>query len=107
MTSLIQPMNQGVLQVLTMKYRGQSIRRLIIEHDIGGSIVQFVKGVNMKVVVELVAESWNEIQSTTICKSWQKIIPITTTPSDTPPIRMARVNNFPEILTDALHERYV
>ena len=31
---------------------------------IGGAIVQFLKGVNMKVVIELVAESWNEIQST-------------------------------------------
>lgn len=63
----------------------------------------------MKVVVELVAESWNEIQSTTIYKSWQKIISVTTTPSDTPKlaaIRMARVNYLPEILADALHEGY-
>ena len=49
-----------------MKYKKKLIRRLITEDDIGGSIVQFVKGVNMKVVVELVAESWNEIQLITI-----------------------------------------
>lgn len=63
----------------------------------------------MKVVVDLVAESWNEIQSTTICKSWQKIVPLTTTPSDTlklTAIRLSHVNNLPEILVDALHEGY-
>ena len=63
----------------------------------------------MKVVVELVAESWNEIQSTTIRKSWQKIIPLTTSQNDTlklTPIRLSHDNNLPEILVDALHEGY-
>lgn len=44
-TSLIQPMDQGVLQALNMKYKKKLIRRLTKEDDIGGSIVQFVKGV--------------------------------------------------------------
>lgn len=36
---------------------------------------QFLKSVNMKDVVELIAESWNEIEASTLRKSWQKIIP--------------------------------
>ena len=61
MTSLIQPMDQGVLQALKMKYKIKVIRRLNTEDDIGGSVIQFVKDVNMKDVVELLAESLNEI----------------------------------------------
>ena len=65
-TSLIQPMDQGVLQAVKMKYKKKRLRRLIIEDDVGGSIVDFIKSINMKIVVELVAESWSEIYSTTI-----------------------------------------
>ena len=46
---------------------------------------------------------------TTIHKSWQKIIPLTTTPSDNlklTAIGLFRVHNLSEILVDALHEGY-
>ena len=67
-TSLIQPMDQGVLQEVKMKYKKLLLRRFIIEEDVGGSIIEFIKRVNMKAIVELVDESWTEIQSTTIRK---------------------------------------
>ena len=69
---------------------------------------QFVKGVNKKVVVELVAESErNSINN--YMQVLAKIISLTTTPNDTlklTAIRLAHVNNLPEILADALHEGY-
>lgn len=40
-TSLIQPMDQGVLQSLKMKYK----KKLIIEDNVGGSIIQFIMDV--------------------------------------------------------------
>ena len=40
-TSLIQPMDQGVLQALKMKYKKKLIRRPIIEDDNGGSSFNF------------------------------------------------------------------
>ena len=61
MTSLIQPTDQGVLQAAKTKCK-KLLRRLIIEEDIGRSVVDFIKSINMKFVVELVTESWNEIQ---------------------------------------------
>ena len=76
-TSVIQPMDQGVLQAIKKRYKKKLLRRMIIEDDLGGSIIAFLKSVNMKVVVDLVAESWDEIDQTTIRKSWRKIIPMT------------------------------
>lgn len=108
-TSLIQPMDQGVLQAIKMKYKKKLLRRLIVEDDVGGSIIEFIKKVNMKTIVELVAASWAEIQPITLRRSWQKIIPIPKSsskmPTSTPPSSSsAQVDILPEVLTDALHE---
>lgn len=43
----------------------------------------FLKGINLKIVADLVHESWTETSSTIFQKSWQTILP-TLTPS--PPI---------------------
>ena len=80
-TSLIQPMDQGVLQTLKKRYKKKLLRRLIIEDDMGRSVVDFLKGVNMKVVAEMTAEAWSEIKQDTLRKSWQKIIPVSPLPT--------------------------
>ena len=36
--------------------------------------MDFLKSVDMKVVADLVAESWDKIEPSTIQKSWRKII---------------------------------
>ena len=35
-----------------------------------------LKSVNMKIVMELIAESWGEIKESTLHKSWRKIMSI-------------------------------
>ena len=75
-TSLIQPMDQGVLVALKRHYKRKLLRRLVIEDDNGASIPQFLKSIDMKVVVELLSESWNLIKESTFRKSWRKIIPM-------------------------------
>ena len=52
------------------------MRRLLIEDENGVSLINFLKLVNMKVVVDLVAESWDEIEASTLSKSWRKILSI-------------------------------
>ena len=42
-TSLIQPMDQGVLQTLKKRYKQKLLRRLIIEDGMGGTVVNFLK----------------------------------------------------------------
>ena len=76
MKALIQPMDQGVVQSVKKRYK-KLLRRLIIEDDLGTSIVDFIKGVNLRIVVDLVHESWMEITKDTLRRSWQKILPIT------------------------------
>uniref|UniRef100_A0A1X7UYL5 DDE-1 domain-containing protein n=1 Tax=Amphimedon queenslandica TaxID=400682 RepID=A0A1X7UYL5_AMPQE len=76
-TALIQPMDQGVIQAVKKRYK-KLLRRLIIEDDCGTSVSDFLKGVNLKVVVDLIHESWNEVTKETIRKSWNKILPIIT-----------------------------
>ena len=73
-TALIQPMDQGVLETLKRLYKKKLLRRLVIEEENGTGIIAFLKTVNMKVVVDMISESWNEIKATTLRKSWQKII---------------------------------
>ena len=75
-TSLIQPMDQGVLVTLKRLYKKKLLRRLLIEDENGISVINFLKSVDMKVVVDLVAESWDEIEAATLSKSWRKILSI-------------------------------
>ena len=75
-TSLIQPMDQGVLVALKRRYKKKLLRRLLIEDENGISLIDFLKSVNMKIVTELIAESWGEIKESTLRKSWRKIMPI-------------------------------
>lgn len=56
-TSLIQPMNEGVLQAIKMTYK-KVLRKLINGGDLGKSIVDIIKSVTMKTVIEFVAEVW-------------------------------------------------
>ena len=63
-TSLIQPMDQGVLEALKRRYKKKILRRLLIGEENGESV-------DMKVVADLIAESWDEIEASTIQKSWR------------------------------------
>ena len=82
-TSLIQPMDQGVLISLKRRYRKELLHRLIIEDEVGTSIIEFLKGLNMKTTIDLVAEAWDDIPSTTMQRSWRKILPLPCSSSDT------------------------
>ena len=75
-TSLIQPMDQGVLVALKRIYKKKLLSRLILADEDDISIVDFLKSINMKVVVDLVKEAWDEIKADTLRKSWEKIIPL-------------------------------
>ena len=80
-TSLIQPMDQGVIQSVKKRYKKMLLRRLIIQDDRGKSVVEYLKEVNMHVVADLVSKAWSDITNSTLRKSWRKILPITPAPS--------------------------
>ena len=80
-TSLIQPMDQGVIETMKRSYKKKLLRGAIIADDRGGSIVEFIKSVNMSMVIQYVSESWKEVSVTTLPKSWNKIFPSVPTES--------------------------
>ena len=53
-TALLQAMDQGVIQSVKKRHKKKLLCRLIIEDDLGTSIVDFIKGVNLRIVVGLV-----------------------------------------------------
>ncbi|XP_062523895.1 jerky protein homolog-like [Corticium candelabrum] len=75
-TSLIQPMDQGVLVSIKRRYRKKMLQDLILQNDRGVSIIDFVCGINMMEISDKVSASWDEITPRTIRLSWRKILPI-------------------------------
>ena len=57
-------------------YKKKLLSRLIPADEGCISIVDFLKSVNMKVVVDLVKEAWDEIKDKILRKSWEKILPL-------------------------------
>ena len=75
-TSLIQPMDQGILVAIKRRYRRKILEELVFQNDHGTSVVNFSRGIHLLKVSEMIAASWNEIQPKTLRLSWRKIFPL-------------------------------
>ena len=75
-TSLIQPMDQGVLVSIKRRYRRKILEELILQDSVGVSIIDFLKGINLLKVAEMVAAAWKEVKENTLRLSWRKILPL-------------------------------
>ena len=63
-TSLIQPMDQGVLYNLKRRYKRHLLEKMILYETIDGLLYdQFAKNVNIKDCIHSVANAWEQIQS--------------------------------------------
>lgn len=71
-TSLIQPMDQGVINDLKLKYRKNMLTH-VLEEDTA-SLIQQIKTINVKNVMYRLAESWEKIKPETIKNSWHDIL---------------------------------
>ena len=71
-TSLIQPMDQGVLECLKRIYRKSLLRDLIAQG--GDNMITYLNGLHMLDAVERISTTWNQISPETIRKSWNKLI---------------------------------
>ena len=64
------------------------MRKFVIENECGVSVVDFLKGINLKIVADLFHKSWSKTLK--IRKSWQKILPMSTLSppvTPTPPLK--------------------
>lgn len=73
-TSLIQPMDQGILQSLKKKYRRLLLQNLLLATEGEESVIGFLKTVTVKDVIYWVAESWNDITPETVAKCWHLLL---------------------------------
>ena len=67
-TALIQPMDQGVLEALKRRYRRAMLQKLLLQDQAGQSIIEAIKGINMKDVVYMSADA---IPAVTLTRSWK------------------------------------
>ncbi|XP_025050506.1 jerky protein homolog [Alligator sinensis] len=71
-TSLIQPMGQGIIQNMKCYYRRDFLRKLI-NHE--GTIQNFQSLYNIKDAVFNVACAWNSVKSKTLRNAWRNLWP--------------------------------
>ena len=70
-SSLIQPMDQGVITKLKQKFRHRLLQRFL-EYENGSS--EFYADYDIKDCIDLLSETWNTIISLNIFDSWGKIL---------------------------------
>lgn len=69
-TSICQPMDQGVLECLKRKYRRKLLREILE----GDDVRQNLRKVDLLNVITWISESWDEIENLTFVKSWRKLL---------------------------------
>lgn len=67
-TSLIQPMDQGVIEWLKRRYRRKYISSLLEKSEEGFNIFESMKSFNIKDSIYTIADSWEEL-NLTFCKN--------------------------------------
>jgi hypothetical protein len=72
-TSLIQPMDQGIIRNLKSKYRVQFLRQMIAMNP--SDLNQFKKNFTIKDCVFLLAESWDNLSTDTLVNAWHRLWP--------------------------------
>lgn len=83
-TSLVQPMDQGVLESMKRHYRKCLLRDLVAKDDT--EMIPFLKSLNMLKVIDRISVAWDHIKPETIRRSWRKLIPLSAPTSlDDPP----------------------
>lgn len=74
-TSLLQPMDQSVIETFKRRYRKKFIENLVMEEDV--SLIDYWKSYNLKFAVNNSADAWAAVSEDTLKKAWNKLWPET------------------------------
>ena len=72
-TSLMQPMDQDVIECLKRIYRKSILKDLTAQTE--DDMLEFLKKIDILKVVEKILNAWEQIRPETLRKSWQNLIP--------------------------------
>ncbi|CAH1967063.1 unnamed protein product [Acanthoscelides obtectus] len=78
-TSILQPMDQSVIETMKRNYRKQLLRRLLLkdnddEKEKADSVIAFFKSINLKDCCYMIVEAWNLVSPSTLKKAWNKLL---------------------------------
>lgn len=73
-TSLIQPMGQGVLAALKKRYGRKLLSSLMLAVEEGDDLVAKLKNIDLLDVIGWVSQCWNELEPITFVRSWRKLL---------------------------------
>ena len=70
-TSLIQPMDQGVLENIKHRYKRDLLRKFMLESEV--SFVNFANTLTIKDAVYASSKYWKEVSVTSLSRVWNKL----------------------------------
>ncbi len=74
-TSILQPMDQGILEATKRLYKKSLLRHIVLENEANSmSIPDILKKLTIKEAVYWSAQAWDEIKSDTLRKGWNKLL---------------------------------
>ena len=73
-TSITQPMDQGVIQALKLKFRKKQLRNILQNLETNKEMTgpELLKATNVLQAIYWVDQSWRDVQSSTITKCFRK-----------------------------------
>ncbi|KAK0160472.1 hypothetical protein PV328_007880 [Microctonus aethiopoides] len=74
-SALIQPMDQGVLQYLKLKYRFFMMEHIISNVNNGGELMEVVEQISLENAIEWLNNAWDDVRPIMIKKSWNSLWP--------------------------------
>ena len=80
-TSILQPMDQGILENLKRRYKRALLERLLLSLESEGP-QEFIKSLNIRDCIYMCAKAWEDIRSQSLARAWNKLLAST---SNDPP----------------------
>lgn len=74
-TSIIQPMDQGIIENLKRRYKTSFLSSLLLAQKNNVCITEYLKTVNIKSVIDWLDHAWNCVSDKTIFKCWKNLLP--------------------------------
>ncbi|XP_054746758.1 jerky protein homolog-like [Anastrepha obliqua] len=77
-TSLLQPMDQGIIECMKRLYKKQLLRKLLLADENEEGTLIYHKNINIKDCCYMVADAWTSVKAITLKRAWNKINGIST-----------------------------